>query len=117
MDDLLQTARELNDHGCLNVALVLLGHVIEQDLDNAQAYLDLGLAFYAQADYVQAVKALRVACGLRPDQGVTYFHLARALQVVGDVQSMRSVRFTLAQVVRDWYEKLDKERLPPLPGG
>jgi uncharacterized protein HemY len=116
MDGLLQTARELNEHGCLNPAVVLLRQVIELDLDNAQAYLVLGLAFYAQADYVRAVKALRVACGLRRDQGMTYFHLARALQAVGDVQLMRSVRFTLARVVPDWYEKLDAERPPPLPG-
>ena len=117
MDDLLQTARDLKDQGCLNAAIVLLRHVIEQDLDNAQAYLDLGLVFYAQADYPQAVKAFRVACGLRPDQGATYFHLARAYQAVGDVASMHSVRFTLSQVAPDWYEKLDTERPPPLPGG
>ncbi|HKQ05708.1 MAG TPA: tetratricopeptide repeat protein [Blastocatellia bacterium] len=117
MDDLLETARELKDQGCLNAALVLLRHVVEQDLDNAQAYLDLGLVFFAQADYPQAVKALRVACDLRPDQGVTYFHLALAYQAVGDEESMRRVRFTLSQVAPDWYAKLDRQRPPPTPGG
>ena len=117
MDDLLQTATALRDQGRLNAALVLLRRVIELDIDNAQAYLELGLVFYAQADYAQAVKALRVACALRPNQGVTYYHLARAYQSVGDEESMRTVRFTLSLVAPDWYAKLDEQRPPPVPGG
>jgi tetratricopeptide (TPR) repeat protein len=115
MDDLLQTAKALGEQGCLNAAIVLLKRVIELDLDNAEAYLDLGLIFYAQTDYVQALKALRVACALWPNQGATYFYLAKAYEAVGDEESMRTVRFTLAQVDRDWYAKLDEQKPPLLP--
>jgi tetratricopeptide (TPR) repeat protein len=45
----------------------VLKRVLELDIDNAEAYLELGLIFHAVAEYEQAVKALRVACGLRPD--------------------------------------------------
>jgi uncharacterized protein HemY len=117
MDDLLQTTRELKDASLLDAAQVLLRHVIETDLDNAQAYLDLGLIFYEQADYGQAVKALRVACALRPDQGVTYYHLARAYQAVGDEGLMRAVRFQLALVAPELYAKLNRQKPPPVSGG
>lgn len=116
MDDLLQTARELKDAFLLDAAMVLLRHVIETEMDNAQAYLDPGLIFYEQADYRQAVKALRVACALRPDRGATYYHLARAYQAVGDEGSMRAVRFQLALVAPALCAKLNRQKPPPVSG-
>jgi tetratricopeptide (TPR) repeat protein len=87
----VEEAKRLREQGQLDEAIASLKRVIDLDVDNAEAYLELGLAYFEQQDYQQALKALRVAAGLRPGSGHIHYHLGLAHHALGDEAAVRGI--------------------------
>ena len=70
MENLIEEAKRLKEQGQLDEAIATLKRAIDLNMDDAEAYLQLGLIYFERQDYAQAVKALHVAAGLRPSSGI-----------------------------------------------
>jgi tetratricopeptide (TPR) repeat protein len=102
----VEEAKRLKKHGQLEEAISTLKRVIDLDLDNAEAYLELGAAYFEQQDYRLALKALRVAAGLRPGSGLIHYHLGLAYHALGDEAAVRGICGTLIIIDPDMARRL-----------
>jgi tetratricopeptide (TPR) repeat protein len=109
VQNLVEEAKHLREQGQLDEAIAMLKRAIDLDLDNAEAYLELGLAYFEQQDYRQTLKALRVAAGLRPNSGLIHYHLGLAHHALGDEDAARSIQGAMIIINRDLAKKLAAE--------
>jgi tetratricopeptide (TPR) repeat protein len=65
----IEEAKQLREQGRFDEAVAMLKQVIDLNIDDAAAYLELGLVYFDRRDYAQARKVLRVGMGLDPSCG------------------------------------------------
>ncbi|HKQ05456.1 MAG TPA: tetratricopeptide repeat protein [Blastocatellia bacterium] len=106
MQNQIEEAKRLKEQGQLDEAIATLKRVIDLDLDNAEAYLELGLAYFEQQDYRQALKVLRVAAGLWPSSGLIHYHLGLAYHALGDQAGVSSIHGALIIIDPDMARRL-----------
>jgi tetratricopeptide (TPR) repeat protein len=106
VQNLVEEAKRLKEQGQLDEAIATLKQVIDLDVDNAEAYLELGLAYVGQQDYQQALKALRVAAGLWPGSGIIHYHLGLAYHALGDQVGVSSIHGALIIIDPDMARRL-----------
>ena len=106
MQNLLEEAKRLREQGQLDEAIATLKRAIEQDIDNAKAYVELGLVYFDKQDYAQARKVLRVGMGLDPGNAQIYYTVGRVCHAMGDQDGVLSMKMRLAMVNPDMGERL-----------
>jgi tetratricopeptide (TPR) repeat protein len=99
--DLLDEAARLKEQGQLDEAITTLKRAIDINIDDAEAYLQLGLVYFERLDYAQAAKALTVAAALQPTKGLIHYHLGLAYHALGDENGVRSIQGALIIIDRD----------------
>ncbi|HKQ05707.1 MAG TPA: tetratricopeptide repeat protein [Blastocatellia bacterium] len=106
MDNLIEEAKRLKEQGLLDEAIATLKQAIDLNLEDAEAYLELGLVHFERQDYTQALKALKVAAGLRPGSGIIHYHLGLAHHALGDEAAVASICGMLIIIEPDLAKKL-----------
>ncbi len=96
-------------------ALLALGRALELRADYPEAHYNLGVAYHRLDRHADAIRHYRVARSQKPDMSETDLPLARAYEVVGNVDSARAVY--LSAVPREPLEaNLGLARLARLAG-
>jgi tetratricopeptide (TPR) repeat protein len=105
VENLIEDAKRLKEQGLLDEAIATLKQAIDLNMDDAEAYLQLGLVYIERQDYARAAKSLTVAAALRPTNGLIQYHLGLAYHALGDENGVRSVQGALIIIDRDLLRK------------
>jgi tetratricopeptide (TPR) repeat protein len=95
VQNLLEEAKDLRDRGQLDEAIATLKRAIDLNRDDADAYLQLGLAYFDRQDYPEARKVLTVAAGLTPNNALIYYTFGRVCHAMGDKEGLQIMQMTL----------------------
>ena len=106
MQNLLEEAKRLREQGQLDEAIATLKRVIEQDIDDAAAYLELGRVYFDKQDYAQARKVLRVGMVLDPGNAQIYYTVGRVCHAMGDEDGVLSMKMRLATTSPEMGQRL-----------
>lgn len=93
--NLTEEAKHLREQGQLDEAITMLRQAISINIDDADAYFQLGLAYFDKQDYPQAKKVLRVAAGLDPANALIYYTVGRICHATGDREGVQSMQIKL----------------------
>lgn len=97
----LQSANRLKNEGRYQEAVQILQAVIATDPQCAPAYNNLGVIYYACADYYLAANAYQAALDIRPDYLDAYYNLGLASNQCGDLEQAISAFQSLLKLKPD----------------
>lgn len=109
MQNLVEEAKRLKEHGQLDEAIAMLKRAIELNIDDGEAYFQLGVSYFDKQDYAEARKALRVAEGLEPGNGLIYYYAGRSCHAMGDREGVQSMCIRLIIVNPKLSKKLSND--------